>query len=49
MKYKRIVVFLKGADEFKPRRSRGKCSKRFERIQNQVLAKRPSTEERLLR
>jgi len=49
LKYKRIVVFLKGADELKPRRSRGKCSKRFERIENQVLAKRPGTKESLVR
>ena len=49
MKYKRAVVFLKGADELKPRRSREKCSKRFERIENQVLAKRPGTKESLVR
>ena len=42
-------MFLKGAYELKPRRNREKCSNRFKRIENQVLAKRPSTEEILVR
>jgi len=42
-------VFLKGAGELKPRRSREKCSKQVPEIENQVLAKRPSTEENLVR
>ena len=46
---KKTIVFLKGANELKPRRSREKCSKRLERIENQMLAKRPSTEESLVR
>jgi len=30
LKYKRTIVFLKGADELNPRRNREKFSKRFE-------------------
>ena len=37
------------ADELKPRRSREKCSKEVLEIENQVIAKRPSTEESLVR
>ena len=42
-------MFLEDADELKPRRSRQKCSKEVPEIENQVLAKRPSTEEILMR
>jgi len=49
LKYKRIVVFLRSADELKPRRSRDKCSKEVPEVENQGLAKRPSIEESLVR
>jgi len=49
LKYKRTVVFLEGADELNPRRSREKCSKEVPEIENQGLTKRPSTEEILVR
>ena len=43
------MFLTKGADELKPRRSREKCSRRFERIENQGLSKRPGTKEGLVR
>jgi len=46
---KRTVVFLEDADELKSRRRKEKCSKEVPKIENQVLAKRPSTEESLVR
>ena len=46
---KRTIVFLKRAYELNPRRSREKCLKEVLEIENQVLAKRPSTEESLVR
>jgi len=42
-------VFLEDADELKPGRNREKCSKEVPKIENQVLAKRPSIEESLVR
>ena len=42
-------MFLEDVDELKPRRSREKCSKEVQEIENQGLAKRPSTEEILVR
>jgi len=42
-------VFLEDEDELKPRRSRENYSKEVPKIENQVLAKRPSTEESLVR
>ena len=41
---KRTVVFLKSADELKPRRSKENFSKEFLEIENQLLAKRLSEE-----
>ena len=46
---KRTIVFLKGEKKLKTRRSREKCSKRFQGIENQMLAKRRNTEEILVR
>ena len=42
-------MFLEGADELKPRRSREKCSKEIPEIEKQGLAKIPSIEESLVR
>jgi len=42
-------MFLEDVDELKPRRSTKKCSKEVLEIENQGLAKRPSTNESLVR
>ena len=42
-------MFLRSADEWKPTRSRDKCSKEVPVIENQRLTKIPSTKESLVR
>ena len=42
-------MFLEDADELKPRRSKENYSKEVPEIENQLLTKRPSKEESLVR
>jgi len=42
-------VFLENTDELKPRRRKENFSKEVPEIENQFLAKRPSTKESLVR